>query len=166
MKKTAGKRTPPGMPRLLALLAVVVMSGPAIAQSRGAGEPAIASVGADWSEFGLVGGESGARAVCASGICSATDTRAGHLRTTILDGLAVRPNLLQERQPAGRIARDARPGTAQEWRQHVGVRDGEEDYNCFLSLGIGGELKADGYVGARLFGRTMTWNRPGGKGER
>jgi hypothetical protein len=166
MKKTAGQRTPPGMQRLLALLAVVVMSGSAIAQSRGAGEPATGSVGADWSEFGLAGGGRGARAVCASGICSAVDTRTGALRTTILDGLAVRPNLLQERQPAGRIDRYARPGPAQEWRQHAGIRDGEEAYNCILSLGIGGELKSDGYVGARLFGRTMTWNRPGGKGER
>jgi hypothetical protein len=151
---------------LLALLAIVVMSVPAMGQSRDTGEAAIDGRGAGWSEFGLTGGERGADAVCASGRCSATDARVDALARTMLDGRTVRANLLQQYQSGGLIARDARPIPAQEWREHLGIRDGEEAYNCILSLGIGGELKSDGYVGARLFGRAMTWNRPVGKGVR
>jgi hypothetical protein len=154
------------MPRLLALLAMVVMSVPAMAQTRGAGAPALESGSADWSEFGLTGGERGAGAICASGGCSTTDTRAGDLGKTIGAGLAARPDLLQDRQSGGIIGRDARPSPANEWRQHLGIRDGEEAYNCILSFGIGGELKSDGYVGSQLFGRAKTWNRPGGKDAR
>jgi hypothetical protein len=149
---------------LLALLAMAVLGMPATAQSRDAGAPASGS--ADWSEFGLARGGQGTGAICVSGACSATDARAGALRTTILDGLPVRPNLLEERRPGELMVRDARPSPAQEWRQHLGIRDGEEAYNCILSVGIGGELKSGGYVGTQLLGRARTWNRPGGKDAR
>jgi hypothetical protein len=166
MKKTAGQRPRTGLPRLLALLAMVVMSMPAMAQSRDATASATASGSADWSEFGLVGVARSTAPICVSGTCSAADGRAGALRATILDGLAVRPNLIQELQPGRLMVRNARPSPAQEWRQHLGIRNGEETYNCILSLGIGGELKAGGYVGSQLFGRARTWNRPGGKDTR
>jgi hypothetical protein len=154
------------MPRLLALVAMVVLSLPALAQSRVPGAPAPETGGADWREFGITGGERGAGAACALGACGATYMRAGALRTTILEGGAVRPNLIHEGRSGGLVARDARPSPVQEWRQHLGIRDGEEDYNCILSLGIGGELKSGGYVGTQLLGRARTWNRPGGKDAR
>jgi hypothetical protein len=151
---------------LLALLAMVVMSMPAMAQSRDASASATESGSADWSEFGLVGGARSTGPICVSAACSAADGRARALRTTILDGPAVRPSLLQEHQSGRLMVRDASSSPAQEWRQHLGIRDGAEAYNCILSLGIGGELKAGGYVGTQLLGRARTWNRPGGKDPR
>jgi hypothetical protein len=150
------------MSRLLALLATVVICVPSMAQSGDAGAPAQGSGGADWSEFGLASAERGAGAICASGGCSAADTRGGALGLKTRAGLEARPNLVQERQSGGLIDRAASPSPALEWRQHLGIRDGEEAYNCILSLGIGGELKSNGYVGSQLFGRATTLKRGGG----
>jgi hypothetical protein len=154
------------MTRLLAQLAMVVMSVPAMAQTHGAGAPALDAGSADWSEFGLAGGERSAGAPCAAGGCGATDLRASALGKTIRAGMEARPNLLQDRQSGAGDIRDASPNPALEWRQHLGIRDGEEAYNCILSFGVGGDLKPGGYVGSQLFGRAKTWNRPGGKDAR
>lgn len=79
-------------------------------------------------------------------------------------------------EPAERPAADARPAAMSRanW-QRSGEREGKalafvrgqaEDYNCLLSAAIGGELRADGYQGFKLFGQTRTLNLRGDKGEK
>jgi hypothetical protein len=154
------------MTRLLAQVAMVVMSVPAMAQSPSGGAPALGAGSADWSEFGLAGGGRGAGPICASGGCGASDLRAGAFGKTSRAGLEERLNLLQDRPSGGPDIRAASPNPALEWRQHLGIRDGDEAYNCILSFGVGGELKPGGYVGSQFLGRAKTWNRPGGKDAR
>ncbi len=57
-----------------------------------------------------------------------------------------------------RTLKDIEPGASRAWKDNMVVRENAEDYNCLLSFGIGGELKAGGYAGTRLFGRTLTLN--------
>lgn len=64
-------------------------------------------------------------------------------------------------QPAGIDLRPARPSPDTDWKQHMQERPGEEAYNCALSLTVGAELKLDGFIGARLLGRSLTLKRPG-----
>jgi hypothetical protein len=54
--------------------------------------------------------------------------------------------------------KDIEPRASRAWKDNMVVRENAEDYNCLLSFGVGGELKAGGYAGTRLFGRTLTLN--------
>lgn len=83
--------------------------------------------------------------LCKSGLCSSHGKQ-------LNVGLA---------QPAGIDLRPGRSSPDQDWKQHMQERPGEEAYNCALSMTVGGELKLDGYIGARLLGRSMTLKRPG-----
>jgi hypothetical protein len=60
--------------------------------------------------------------------------------------------------PAVFALKDIAPSPARTWNDHMAVRQNAEDFNCLLSFGVGGELKAGGYAGTRLFGRTLTLN--------
>lgn len=51
-----------------------------------------------------------------------------------------------------------------DWQEHMSPRAQAEDYNCLLSVGFGGELRAHGYQGARMFGQTRTLNLRGQQG--
>lgn len=66
---------------------------------------------------------------------------------------AVRPDLL----------RDPDAGAKSEWRNNMVARNNQENLDCPLSFGIGGDLGAKGYKGLRLFGTTHTLSRPAGK---
>ncbi len=66
---------------------------------------------------------------------------------------AVRPDLL----------RDPDAGAESEWRNNMVARNNQENLDCPLSFGIGGDLSAKGYKGLRLFGATHTLSRPAGK---
>lgn len=132
----------------IALLSMAVVSTCAMAQSGELDAPADSRD--NWSEFGLTGAEAGG-----------ADPRSNKPGKLNIGGLAVKPNLLQDRESGGVNFQSSRPSAAREWNRHIYVREGAEAYNCALSLAIGGELKSDGYVGSRLFGRTQTLNRSG-----
>lgn len=67
-----------------------------------------------------------------------------------------RPNVLPAASLDAATLKDIEPSPSRAWKDHMVVRENAEDYNCLLSFGIGGELKAGGYAGTRLFGRTLT----------
>lgn len=94
--------------------------------------------------------QSRAADLCQSGRCSSQGKQ-------LVDGLA---------QPAGIDLRLGRPDPGRDWKQHMQEHRGEEAYNCALSMTVGGELKLDGYIGARLLGRSMTLKRPGAQAAR
>ena len=60
--------------------------------------------------------------------------------------------------PAALALKEIAPSPSRTWNDHMAVRQNAEDFNCLLSFGVGGELKAGGYAGTRLFGRTLTLN--------
>lgn len=50
-----------------------------------------------------------------------------------------------------------------DWQDHMSPRAQAEDYNCLLSVGFGGELRAHGYQGVKMFGQTRTLSLRGSK---
>jgi hypothetical protein len=49
----------------------------------------------------------------------------------------------------------ASPDPSGEWERRLGGPGAREDYNCALSFGAGGTLGGDGFLAARLLGRTL-----------
>jgi hypothetical protein len=43
------------------------------------------------------------------------------------------------------------------WERRLGIRPGQEDYNCALSFGLGGSLGKDGFLGTRVLGHSQVW---------
>ncbi|OON60293.1 hypothetical protein B0920_14960 [Massilia sp. KIM] len=91
--------------------------------------------------------------VCADGACS----RAGVSRNAIVDALRSLPAPAQAQvsrvpaqRPAGeqRLARDP-------WAEHLAGPAGQEDYSCFLSVGVGGEFARNGFFATRVLGQTL-----------
>lgn len=80
----------------------------------------------------------------------------GEVRKAVKAVLAERPRLFER----------AAPAPSREWQEHIPTREGADTYDCAFSLALGGELKRDGYVGARLLGQTRTLQRAGDKSGR
>lgn len=89
-----------------------------------------------------VNSESAAKSPCLRAYCGNP--------ATLAPAPASQPTLAQ------RATKDLQRSANQEWDEHVSTREHDEDYNCLLSFGFGGELRANGYQGARVLGQTRT----------
>jgi hypothetical protein len=95
--------------------------------------------------------------ICGGGRCSASGLQPQVLRESTGTLAAKSPNAMSsaafhDAQPT-QPARDA-------WDRHIRGRAGQEEYDCALSFGIGGELAKQGFLGTRVLGRTQVWQGP------
>lgn len=127
-----------------ALLLSAVMSLSAHAQTPAPADKPIVRVSDDWSM-------PGATAACNTGACGEQAAGSGNSRANDSSPAQARAHILP----------DSSSSPARNWKAHLAAGAHGETYECLLSLAIGGELKSGGgYLGAKLFGRTLTLNRP------
>jgi hypothetical protein len=88
---------------------------------------------------------------CSDGNCSASGVAPGLLRE------AARASVVTTGRLDGPLHGKLEPRPADTWEHALGVRPGQEAYDCALSFGIGGALGKDGFLGTRVLGRTQVW---------
>lgn len=89
---------------------------------------------------------------CTGGLCGASGI-SSKLLTEAAPAEKDRPTPREQPQ---------RTATATDnWRRYLPER--EENYNCALSFGVGGNLSKDGFLGSRVLGQTQTWRAPESK---
>lgn len=62
------------------------------------------------------------------------------------------------------VLRDLSSPADRDWTTHTMGREYKEDFNCPISFAFGGELRANGYKGLKLFGTTVPVNKPADSG--
>ncbi|TFW19891.1 DUF2147 domain-containing protein [Duganella callida] len=94
-------------------------------------------------------------AACANGLCGASG----------LSAQALSAAAKEDKRPADTLREEPRRQQAPRdgWRRYLPEKD--ENYNCALSFGVGGNLSKDGFLGSRVLGQTQTWRAPADSGK-
>jgi hypothetical protein len=100
------------------------------------------------------------RSVCDLVSCNAS----GVSSAAVSEALKRQANNQAMSRPASREAGKSAPIARDPWARHLAGAAGQEDYSCFLSVGVGGEFAKNGFFATRVLGQTLVL---GGKdGER